>query len=258
MAEDLFSQDDNLETQIDNNKNWFEELVGENKKFKTPADLAKGKAESDHYIRILEKRLDDLRNDYTSLRNDATSRANLEQLVNQLREAQRPASSDNQNANEDMSNKPVFNPDEVKSMISNELQEFEKKRSAEQNYKLVSDKIRQHFGNNYQSALTQQISELGMSPEEFNDLARRNPNLVLRTLGLDRPATQDTFQPPPRGSQQTSFTPTTEKRTWSYYQKMKRENPAQYHNPKTAIQMEKDYLALGTEFEDGDFRQKLS
>lgn len=43
------------------------------------------------------------------------------------------------------------------------------------------------------------------------------------------------------------------KRTWSYYEKMRKEDPDQYHNPMTRAQMLKDYQALGKDFQTGNF-----
>jgi len=79
----MADQPDTIDT-IDPSKNYLAELVGEGKKFKTQEDLARGKAESDAYIKILEKRSDELRNDYLKLRDDYSSRAKLEEVVDQL------------------------------------------------------------------------------------------------------------------------------------------------------------------------------
>ena len=44
-----------------------------------------------------------------------------------------------------------------------------------------------------------------------------------------------------------------ETRTWSYYEKMRKEKPKEYWRSGTQAQMLKDYQALGTSFEDGSF-----
>ena len=74
-------------------------------------------------------------------------------------------------------------------------------------------------------------------------------------MGLDQQPMIDTFQAPPRATQRSdSFAPKSTKRTWSYYQDLKKSDPKAYNNPKTIVQMHKDYAELGSTFEDGDFK----
>ncbi|WP_454632427.1 hypothetical protein [Bradyrhizobium cenepequi] len=42
-------------------------------------------------------------------------------------------------------------------------------------------------------------------------------------------------------------------RTWSFYEKMRREDPRKYREPRIQEQMVRDYKALGEKFEDGSF-----
>jgi hypothetical protein len=97
------------------------------------------------------------------------------------------------------------------------------------------------------------MESLEITEEDLNEMARNRPKFLLKTLGLDQPAPKEPFQTPIRSTQK--FVPAgAEKRTWSYYQKLKKENPKLYNDPKTNVQMQKDYIELGDEFEDGDFR----
>lgn len=50
--------DDEIVT-LDDSVDYVAELVGEGKKFREIKDLAKGKVESDRYIEVLTKKLDD-------------------------------------------------------------------------------------------------------------------------------------------------------------------------------------------------------
>jgi hypothetical protein len=58
----------NSQPTLDENKNYYEELVGEGKKFKDEKELAKGKWIADEYVKTLERSLDEMRNDYKGLR----------------------------------------------------------------------------------------------------------------------------------------------------------------------------------------------
>jgi hypothetical protein len=258
MADNLLDQTNDNQP-LDPNKDYLQELVGEGKKFKSPQELARGKAESDEYIKILERRSDELRNDYLRLRDESTSRARLEELIDQLqKQSTQPVTSNNQpSVNEPPLGKPDPNNSreraEIESLVSSKILEHEATKKQQENFELVRNKLKERYGSNYQNLLKEQLNTLGLSEDFANDLARRHPNVLFKTLGLDAQP-QENFQSPPRSNQRSdNFAPSTTKRTWSYYQKMKKENPKVYFDPKTTVQMHNDAIALGKEFEDGDF-----
>jgi hypothetical protein len=253
MADNLLDQTtDNQPEQIDPNKDYLTELVGEGKKFKSPQELARGKYEADQYVRTLERQKDELRSDYLKLKDEQAARAKLEDLIDQWSNKQQ-SSSDNTQANEQQTTKPVIDSKEIESLVSSKIQEHELTKKQQENFAQVRTKLKERFGSNYQEVLKQQIDNLGLNEDFINDLARRYPAVLYKTLGLDQEQ-RESFQSPPRSNQRSdNFAPSTTKRTWSYYQKIKKENPKLYYDPKTTVQMHNDAIALGKEFEDGDF-----
>jgi hypothetical protein len=253
MADNLLDQtNDNQPEQIDPNKDYLTELVGEGKKFKSPQELARGKYEADLYVRTLERQKDELRSDFLKLKDEQAARAKLEDLIDQWSNKQQ-SSSDNTQANEQQTTKPVIDSKEIESLVSSKIQEHELTKKQQENFAQVRTKLKERFGNNYQEVLKQQIDNLGLNEDFINDLARRYPTVLYKTLGLDQEQ-RESFQSPPRSNQRSdNFAPSTTKRTWSYYQKIKKENPKLYYDPKTTVQMHNDAIALGKEFEDGDF-----
>jgi len=253
MADNLLDQTtDNQPEQIDPNKDYLTELVGEGKKFKSPQELARGKYEADLYVRTLERQKDELRSDFLKLKDEQAARAKLEDLIDQWSNKQQ-SSSDNTQANEQQTTKPVIDSKEIESLVSSKIQEHELTKKQQENFAQVRTKLKEHFGSNYQEVLKQQIDNLGLNEDFINDLARRYPTVLYKTLGLDQEQ-RESFQSPPRSNQRSdNFAPSTTKRTWSYYQKIKKENPKLYYDPKTTVQMHNDAIALGKEFEDGDF-----
>lgn len=249
---DLFSSDP---AAVDPNKNYLTELVGEGKKFQSPEELAKGKFESDLYVKHLTTRLDELRQDYQQLRDDYSSRADLKELIDQLNT--KPPSDPTLDPKPGLLEKPQHDPREIESLVSNKIAQHEQAKRETENLNSVVSKLRERYGNNYQTVLEQHMVDLDLSKEYVSDLAKRSPKALLRTLGLDQEPKAETFQAPPRGSERRSdnFSPSTEKRTWSYYQKMKVDKPEQYRDPKTNVQMYNDRMALGDAFEDGDYNR---
>lgn len=246
----LLQQDDD---QVDPNKNYLEELVGEGKKFKSPEDLARGKAEADAFIATKNRAFDELSADYARLKADYDARAKLEELLDQMKDKQLASTDNTDNGNGE--NKAVYDPKQVEALVASKFQEMEMTKLQQQNYNDVKNKLVQQYGNNYASAVKSQLDQLNVSEDLFESLAKNNPKLLYRTLGLDQPKAQDGFQPPPSSSVRgDNFTPMgKEKRSWSYYQKMKQDNFKKWSDPKTQMQMNWDYQELGDSFEDGDF-----
>lgn len=246
-------EEDN-EPQIDPNKDYLSELVGEGKKFKTNQDLAKGKVYGDAHSKTLEKKLDQLREDYLKLDTDYKAREKLEELIGQLNKPVQPPLSNNQPiVNDDK--KPEIDAKQIESLIDTQIKKNKILDKESENFNKAKDRLREAFGSNYQTSLNERIEDLELTVDDVNAMARKSPEAFARMLGIDKPAQKDGFQTPPRSSvRNDNFSPKGgPKRTWSYYQDLKKSNPKLYYDPKINIQMEKDYLALGEAFEDGDF-----
>src|SRR5882757_706831 len=217
----LFDQNDDTTPQLDQSKNYLDELVGDGKKFKTVEELARGKAEADLYITTLNRRSDELRADYIKLREEATAQAKLQDLIDRLE------SNNNRNAPqlpveppERTPTPPKFEMDE--NLIENTFLKLEAKRKADANFKQVQSKLKEQLGSNYQSVLQDKMNELDLTVEDVNTLARKSPTAFFNTLGLNA-IQQETLLSAPRSTQRTGFTPrVNEKRTWSYYEKMRK------------------------------------
>lgn len=251
MTETLLPGNDVLENDlsIDPNKKYFEELVGENKKFKTPEDLARGKAESDQYVRHLVSRLDQLTEDYSRLREESNARARLEELIDQLPKS---ASSDNTNDNAKETDTSAIDMKRVEEIVASKLMESEQRKKEQENFNIVVNKLKEKFGNNYESALKQQLDTLGLSKEFVDELAKKSPVVLMKTLGLDSETTREDFQSPPHSNQrQDNFAPSVKKRDWKFYEKMRAENPKLYWDAKTTVQMHHDAQTLGESFFEG-------
>lgn len=248
----LFNDDVDNTPVIDPSKNYLEELVGPDKKFKTIEELARGKMESDTYIKTIEKRSDDLRGEYLKMRDEATAKAKLQDLIDQL-ETKRLTSNDTPQVNE-VQREPEYDPEQIATLVSDKIKEHELTKKQTDNFNQVMDKLKDSYGVNYQNILRDQMNTLGLTAEDIDALARKSPAAFFRTLGLDKPAQTENFNAPPRSNQRRdTFAPRTEKRTWTYYQNLKATDPKKYFDPKTTVQMHQDYAALGDSFEDGDF-----
>jgi len=243
----LFDQNDD-ELQLDQSKNYLDELVGEGKKFKTVEELARGKAESDLYIKTMNVRSDQLREDYLKLREEATAQAKLEDLIARL-ETRPSERITPQTPVEPLERQPTFDPTKLPSLIREESLKLRAEEKADTNFKSVQNKLKEQFGNNAQSVLQERMNSLDLTVDDINSLARKSPQAFFNTLGLNATQQESLVGSPRSTVNSGGFKPqTAQKRTWSYYETLRKANPKLYYDPKIANQMEKDSQEMGVAF----------
>jgi len=237
--------DPNATPQLDPNKDYLSELVGEGKKFKTIEDLARGKYEADIYIDTLTRKQDEINRDYRRVLEESKAQAALKDMIAQLQtQQQRPEPQNTPPVNDQ---KPVIDRDELKSLISNEILETERQRKERENFMTVQKKLSEQFGPNYQEVLKRQMESLELSAEDIDRLAKKSPTAFFNTLGLNQ-TTKPSNIAPPRTQRNDTFLPSSgKKRDYQYYQELKKTNPTLYLDPKITVQMQNDVIEMGEE-----------
>lgn len=212
--------------------------------------MAFGKYEADRTLEIRNRTEDQLREDYKKLREEYNSGPSLKETLDQyfanLKAQQTPEHTHTGNE------QSVLDETKAKDLFSSMYKQTKAAEQAEANVRLVESKLQEAYGSNYSTVLKQKVSQLGLTEDFINNLAATHPQVLFKTLEIDRPAGEN-FQSPPSSSRRSDPFQSGQKRTWSYYEKMRKEDPAKYHDPKTKAQMTKDYQALGSEFEDGNW-----
>jgi hypothetical protein len=231
----LFDEDHSSDV-IDPAKNYLEALVGEDKKFKTPEELARGKAESDAFIAklIAEKK---------ELEGKLNTSQRLEELIDRLgSKGEPPSTSDDTSRRELDEGKP---PVDVRKLLDEALAERDQASIRKQNLDLVQAALQEKLGPGFGSILRQQAPSLGMTPEEMTSLAAEKPKAFLRLVGIDAPVKGTDLFTPPTSSQTSTFKPAAD-RDYAYWQKLRRENSGEYW--KRQSEMHNDALRLGPKF----------
>lgn len=225
-------------------------------KTRSHEELAKKAIHADQTIDVMKKRLDELTADYLKERNENITKAKLEELYDKIATQGQLTNSNNTPAKEAPTQPPI-DLKNIEAIVSTKLKEAEIVRKEQTNLDAVKAKLTEQFGTKYQDVVKQQIDTLGLSSEDFHALAKKSPTALYKTLGLDSVTTEG-FQAPPRSSQRNdTFAPTgTAKRTWAYYQELKKKDPMLYYDRNTSIQMQKDAVELGAAFRDGDYFRK--
>lgn len=174
----------NSETSENQPTSLVDELVGENKKFKTVEDLAKGKRESDAFIEQLKAENAEMREDLKKLDN---AEATFETLKNEIKELKTKANTSSPKPD----TREVLTKDALKELVVSSLTEIESARTSEQNTHAASTSLITYFGNKekVQEALTAKAKELGLSVEELGAMAARSPSALFTLMGINEKGT---------------------------------------------------------------------
>lgn len=237
--DDIFQEIDTPVVTIDEDKDFLAELVGEGKKFKTPQELARGKAESDRYIETLKGQI-------ASLQNEVNTRTSLDGFKTMLEQIQTPAPTSVQ-PSVTPDEKPQLDEAQLESIVQTLLAKREAERAQESNSQMVTRVLEENFGPSTQLVINAKAKELGMSLASMKALASQSPQAFLQlvgaTQGQQRPVhggqvPQGTFRPADGPAPQGA-------RGRSYYENLKRTNPTLYNDQKTTVQMMNDMAKLG-------------
>lgn len=221
-------------------------------KDKPREELENAKAESDLYIQTILRRQDEINKDYRRVLDESKAQAKLQELIDRF-ETLPINRQDTTTPVNDLERTP-YDPSQLKSLMQETIREDVALRKSNENFLTVQKRLKEQFGDNYTSVLQKQMDSLELTSEDIDNLARKSPNAFFNTLGLNPAKSEDNFQAPPRSQRNDSFASQgTKKRTWSYYQEMKKTNPDLYMNSKIANQMHDDMVALGDDFKDGDW-----
>lgn len=213
-------------------------------KDKSREELEDAKAESDLYIAIQNARFDDLRKDYLELKEQQQTGTQLKDLLDRL---DKPITQQDQN-DTTVQTPPGIKPEDIDTRIAKALTDHQIKLQQNANFDAMQAKLKQTYGEDYASTYKQRLDTLGLSREFADEIARSHPSVFVKTFGLDEVRQQSQQNLPRSSVRPNTFAPQTKKRDWNYYQEMKKSDPRMYLDPKIAVQMHDDAIALGADF----------
>jgi hypothetical protein len=243
MADSLLPEDnsDTVERQVLLDK-W---------KDKTKEELLEAKINSDLFIKSQNARFDDIKRDYLELRERQQASEDLKVLLDQMKKQQSGQFTDNQPPKV-TEQPPAIKPEDIETLVKKHavetFTERERIKQQQQNFNLVQTRLKEVFGDNYESSYKQKLTQLGLTKEFADNLAKDHPTVFMKTFELDQVKPLSNLSPPRSNQRPTSFAPSVQKRDWNYYQELKKQNPKLYLDPKIAIQMHNDAIELGSDF----------
>lgn len=217
------------------------ELVGEDKKFKTVADLAKGKLESDLFIEQLKKETADLRKE---LGTKVDTEATLAELRNELKALkEKPA------VTSPMEKTPSsVSESDLKALIARTITEQEATKTSAQNIVSANNAVVRHYGNleNAQAAIKAKAAELNLTVAELKETAAKSPTAFLKLVlpEADSKATRDFISSSTRSEALPQVTGSEAKEgTKEFYDALRAKNPKLYFSPEVQNKIFKAAMA---------------
>ena len=171
---------------IDPNVDYLAELVGDDKKFKTPADLARAKAQSDAFIKNLEREL-------AETRQKAQEAITMKEFLTKLEASKVKGDNvvDNQNTN---THQPQNTNEQTKTQTLSEedivrvLESRDQVKIQTANFNEVKSALRTAWGENYQTVLQAKVAEMGVSQEFLDNMAKTQPKAFLKLVDVESAA----------------------------------------------------------------------
>lgn len=245
---DLFEDHDETPA-IDPNKDYSSELVGEGKKYKDAAALARAVLEKDAFI---EK----LKGETSGLRQELNTRLKLEEVIDRLPKpavAPSPSSEPQPRASEQDEDKSAITPEAIQAMVAKTLTEKEKANQRETNMAFVERKLQEAFGPAFRRTVKEQAQKLGIGEEFAKSLAAEQPQAFLKLFDVKpQPESNSTAQTPPHSSigDAFGFRPDTGVKRRSHYEAIRKKSPAEYWSVRVQNEMHREAQKQGESFFD--------
>lgn len=221
--ESLFADDQLF---VDPNKDYYSELVGEDKKYKSNQDLAYSRVEADAYIARLER-------EQEGLRGELATRIKYEDFMTKL-ESLKLDNEDRDNLDtEPTTDTSAMKPEELERLLEQKLNQRDQQKTAQQNLNIAKAKLAEAFGPNYVQHLRRQAEELDMSPQTLEQMAASNPKALFKLLGIGSVSPQETlFETPPKTQVMSGGSSSKVARGDSYYEELRKKDPVAFFSPK--------------------------
>jgi hypothetical protein len=230
---------------------YFNLLVGPDKKFKDEKALAKGKYHSDQHAANLEQELKGLRQE---LETRLTLEKFLEQTKKEKEMSQSPAPSPiapaphGEEGRKDVT--PAMTKEEILAITKQAIETERKQSTVSSNLEQVKKELVKTWGPNYVAHLEAKAKELNVGPEFLNKLAAEAPQAALAIL-LDNKAKAPNQDLPPQASARTIYSTSNTPTGVMYnedYERLRKEDPKRYWSKDVQAKRHRDALALGVDF----------
>lgn len=248
----VFSPDPVNEVELDLGLN---DLVGEDRKYKNPDELAKAYANIEKHARQLEAenaqfraKVDQFENLNNNNNNNATNKTN--QNNPDPTGGEQPPKADQ--PPKTPSNEAPKSGEQVdwRSQIRDEIKALSEEERGVQNMEAAAAKMVEVYGSPQKAneAVQKRARELGVSVEWLRDSASRSPQAFYATMGMNANSGTSTRTPSSGEGVRLENQNPGNIRNFEYYERIRKENPKQYFTPAVQQEMLKQARTMGDEF----------
>lgn len=216
------------------------DLVGEDKKYKDPDEVAKAYAHAEGHIRTLER-------DLAALRAQKDLEANKpNNLPNPNPDPAQPDPADQP----DLARSDPNEEKDFRSRIREEVQALSQEQRAVQNAETAAQKMVEVYGSveKANEAVRTRAQELGVGTEWLRDAAARSPTAFYATMGINPDATPSNRETPAPHSEVNLNRGDPKVRNFEYFDSLRKSDPKLYFSASVQREMMKEARAQGENF----------
>lgn len=236
--------DDVLPTEGEADVTLFDSIVGDGKKFKDAEALAKGKILSDSHIQRLEE-------ENASLRSKLDEIERLKEIM--TNERQPIAGQIPVNADAPSAPNSAIDPEALVDQIAKRLDDIAFQKKAAATVAALQKDLEGLLGENWKQIVNDRSIASGIDTETLKRLAQTSPEAFKKALDISAPTkvttpVDDVFNIGSRVNTTSISNEVSGIRDQKFYQKLKKDNPDMYWDPKVQIQMHNDAIKHGARF----------
>lgn len=219
-------------------------LVGEGKKYKTVADLARSSIYKEDHIKKLEA-------ENKKFRESSAESKNVDELIKAL---QRNNLVENKDLDKDHSDKNTqdktennsINQDELVSKVLSALEAKETQSKNQKNLDEVKSVLVKEWGSDYLDNLNRISGSLGLSESDVNALAARSPKAFFNLFGVSTVKHENVS--PKFSNNSSGNSGASGEKNFSYYEKIRKTDPRRYMSHEVQNEMIQQAFKLGDRF----------
>lgn len=241
---------------VDPDKDYYTELVGDDKKYKTPQDAGRALVHKDAFIQQLQREAEEARN-------ELQARLSLEEQIKEVRsqleakppEATPPSTDDIPQSPEPAQNAPTQEPLDIKKLLDEELakrdaqaKQAQAQSTIDTNRNAVKDSLTKVYGPGFEAVIQQKAAEMNVDMNTVNYLVDHEPQAFYNLLGLPREIPQGQHETPRTQVNTANLGSTSTERNSEYYDRLRKEDPKKYFSGEIQRQRFEDAKRLGENF----------
>lgn len=218
----------------------FNDLVGDDKKYKDPDALAKAYANIERHARTLEAENAKARAELDTLQ--ATNHSAPSEPPRQ----EPPKTGDNR---EPAPSSPPRNEDDFRSQIKEEIRALNEQERGVNNIETTARKMIEVYGNESAAneAIRKRAKELDVSVDWLRDSAARSPSAFYASMGI--PSNGGTDRSTPAPNNEVNFRGgSSDRKNFEYFDRIRKDDPKLYFSAATQREMMNQAREMGADF----------